>query len=578
MKMKKIITLLLAAAMITSLAACGGGETENDGPKDLSWLNTDGTLPIVAEGTEKTLEMAIVMHSDAGTPDSQWFYQFIVNEMNINLEITKISSGAEQITLMFADGDLPDIIIGAGLDAGALMRYGEDEKLLADLSPYITPEGTPNLYKLYSENPQYKEAVADSEGHIWSLGYINNTADRGQISRAFINYNWLEEYGLSTPATLDEFVNMLRTFKRRGDDIVPMGGSWNAENPLLILLNAFGYITENPRGTDISLRNGEIVLPVADREAYGEYLRTLKTLYNEGLIHKNFFTLGASDVKTILAEGRCGYVSNAPFTQTSDFTAWWGAQPLTSDYNTTAQWPQGREAALTCGDFVVSADSKNIELAMAFADWFFDPTGLNYNLSTNGPAATQEEYIYNDKVTGFEIDPNTFTVIFPDYLRNENKYSSKNDYAGKEIYLWGYRIFGLGAGNISSNLDAVQYGYTAQEIATGYTDVSVEGLQPQVRFEAENNGDMHFRLALEDTMVPYVTMDTLPEAYLDADTVAELANLWILIREYSSQETANFVIGRRELNDEELNKYFDEIERLGASRILEVYREYYAGK
>ena len=582
MKLKRIISIILATVLVFGLTACGGvGGNKATGPKnldELDWLNTGGILPIVKEGTEKTLKVAILMHSDAGTPDSQWFYQFIVNEMNINLEVTKISSGAEQITLMFADGDLPDIVIGAGLDTGALMRYGADEELLADLAPYITPELTPNLYKLYSEHPEYKEAVADSEGHIWSLGYINDTTDRGQISRAFINYNWLEEYGLSTPATVDEFVQMLRTFKTRGDNIVPMGGAWNSDNPLLILLNAFGYITENPKGTEIALRDGEVVLPVADREAYGEYIKLLKQLYDEGLIHKNFFTLGANDVKTMLAEGRCGYIANAPFTQTSDFTAWWGEQPLTSQYSSTVQWPQGRSAALTCGNFVVSAYSENIELAMAFADWFFDPTGLNYNLSTNGPAATQKEYIYNDKVTGFTIDEDTFTVIFPDYLRNENKYSSKNDYVGKEIYLWGYRIFGMGAGNISSNLDAIQYGYTADQIVSSYTDVTAEGIQAEVRKETENNGDMHFRLALEDTMVPYVTMDTLPEAYLDAATVSELANLWILVREYSSQETANFVTGRRALTEEELNKYFNEIEALGASRILEVYREYYASK
>lgn len=578
MNIKKIVSMLLAVILIMSMAACNntGNNTNNTGPRDLDWLNTNGEMPIVKDGTEKTLKVAIQMYSDSGDPEGQWFYQFVKNEMNINLEITKISSGAEQITLLFADGDLPDIIIGANLDSSALMRYGADEHLLQDLSAYITPELTPNLYKLYSENPEYKQAVTDSEGHIWSLGYINNTADRGQISRSFINYNWLEDAGLSTPETLDDFVQMLREFKKRGSDIVPMGGSWNAENPLLILLNAYGYLTENPKGTDIALRNGEIVLPVADREAYGEYVKLLKQMYDEGLIHENFFTMNMSSVKTMIAEGKCGYLATAPFTYTSDYTAYWGAQPLTSSYNPVAQWPEGNSAALTCGGFVVSAKSDNVELAMAFADWFFDPTGVNYNLSTNGPAATQTEYIYDSKVTGFTIDEETFTAVYPDYLRNENKYSSKNDYAGKEVYLWGYRILGYGAGDASSNLAAIQYGYNPEEIIYGYTDVTADGIQAEVRKEAANDGDMHFRLALEDTLVPYVVTDTLPEAYLDAATVSRLANAWILIREYSSQETANFVLGRRPLTDAELDKYFAEIEALGATEILQVYREYYA--
>ena len=573
----RCIAVLLVLIMLLSMTACGGknsGTTE-DGPRDLSWLNTDGTLPIVEEGTEKTLKIAIQMYSDSGDPETQWFYKFIEKEMNINLEITKLSSGAEQLTLMFADGDLPDIIIGAGLDSASLMRYGADEEMLADLAPYITEELTPNLYKLYSENPEYKDAVADKDGHIWSLGYINDTTDRGQISRAFINYDWLEDAGLSTPATLDEFVNMLKTFKSRGDNITPMGGSWEAENPLLILLNAFGYITENPKGMDIALRNGEVVLPIADREAYGEYIKLLRELYKEGLIHENFFTMNLSSVKTMIAQGECGYVATAPFTYTADYTSWWGAQPLTSNLNNTAQWPQGTDSALTSGGFVVSADSENKELAMAFADWFFEESGTNYNMSTNGPAATQTEYIYDDVVTGFEIDEETYLATFPGYVRKQNNYSSKNDYAGKEIYLWGYRLLGLGKGSESSNIAAIQYGYTPDEIVGGFTDVTVAGIQGEVRKETAKDGDMAFRLALEDTMVPYVTKDTLPTAYLDAETVSKLSNLWTLVKEYASQETANFVVGRRELTDAELDKYFNEIEALGATEIVNAYKEYY---
>ena len=272
---KRIFAAALAVLMLLGMTACKPNEdSKPSGPRELDWLNTDGTLPIVKEGVEKTLKIAITMYSDSGDADSQWFYQFIEKEMNINLEVTKIS-GSEQVSLMLADGDLPDIIIGGGFGTADLMNLGAVEEMFADLAPYITEKGTPNLYKLFNENPQYKAAVADQDGHIWSLGYINDTTDRGQISRAFINYEWLEDAGLETPKTLDEFVNMLHAFKKRGGDVVPMGGSWNSNNPSLILLNAFGYLTEDPQGFGISLRNGEVVLPVADREAYGEYLKLM---------------------------------------------------------------------------------------------------------------------------------------------------------------------------------------------------------------------------------------------------------------------------------------------------------------
>ena len=78
---KRIISMLLALVMVLSLAACGGKEDVNVpmdlSQEDLSWLNTESELPIVKEGVEKTLRVAIKMYSDAGAPDSQWFYQFI---------------------------------------------------------------------------------------------------------------------------------------------------------------------------------------------------------------------------------------------------------------------------------------------------------------------------------------------------------------------------------------------------------------------------------------------------------------------------------------------------------------------
>lgn len=583
--MKKLISLLLVLVLVLTLAACGG-EAENPANNEnnenvdvntdeLSWLNLESELPIVKEGNEKTLRVAISMYSDSGDPESQWFYQFIENEMNINLEITKIS-GAEQLTLLLADGDdLPDIIIGAISDEASLMRYGADEGVLADLSPYITQELTPNLYKMYQDYPQYKEAIEDSEGHIWSLGYVNDPTERGQISRMFYNYDWLESLDLSTPTTQEEFLDAMRQFKQLSGDEAPLVGSWSFTNPCLILLNSYGYITENPKGTDIAMRNGEVVLPVADREVYGEYLKLFKQIYDEGLIDKNFFTMGNNTVQAKIAGGKCGFLAEAPFVYTTEFASWWGAQPLTSQYNATAQWPRSG-GAQSCGGFVVSAKSENKELAMRFADWFFEETGANYNMSVNGPAETQTDYIYDSKVPGFVVNDEDFVASWPYYEKNKEDYSSKNDYLGKEVYLWGYRILGRGMGNVSSNLDAVQYGYTADQIVVTYSDVSAEGIQAEIREELYKDGEMCFRLALEDTLSPYVTDTYLPRAYLDAETSIEVGSMMAIIREYAAQETANFVVGRRPLTEDELNKYFDEIESLGALEVVEIYRQYYA--
>lgn len=571
---KRFLAALLAVVMLLSMAACGGkSDIDNEEKDDLSWLNTDGSLPLVKEGTEKTLKIAVRMHDDSGDPEGQWFYKFVEEEMNINLEVVRFtaSNANEFISMIMADGDLPDIIIGASLGSGSLVGYGA-EGLIADLAPYITPELAPNLYKLYNEQPEYKSYVADKEGHIWSLGFVSDPYDRGAIPRAFINYDWLEEAGLETPDTLDEFVDMLRAFKKRGDDVIPMGGSYASNNPGLIILNSLGYITEDANGMSIALRNGKPVLPAADREAYGEYLKVMNTLYTEKLIHQDFYTMDASATSAIFAANRVGYMTVAPFVVTANFGSWWGATALTSDFNDTQLWPAGT-SHLAPGNCVISAKSKNIELAVAFMDWLYEETAMNYNLSTNGPAATQTEYIYDDKVTGFTINEENFLPAWPDFENNKSSYSSKNDFIGKEVYLWGYTIVGRGNSTLGTNKDALQYGYTPDEIVNPYPDVSAEGIQGELRAQTTNDGEMNFRAALEDTMVPYVTHEMPVIIYYDEDTAERVNYLMTLVREYATQETAKFVTGRRPLS--EIDQYFDELDRLGAKEIVEITSEYY---
>lgn len=602
---KKVVAAVLSAVMLCSMAACGSqseeasgsgssapeavqessaeetqggqesgsaGETQS-GQESASipeWLDTSGNLPIVKEGEEKTLSVAIQMSVDSGNPEDMWFYQFIEDQMNINLEVTKFTSENQNefLSLTFADADLPDIIIAGYLNTSDLVTYGAEEGQLLDLAPYINETNMPNLTQIYETNPEYKNAVMDTEGHVWSLGYINNPKDRGQIPRAFINYDWLEEAGLEVPTTLDEFVDALRAFKERGDDIIPMAGGYNAANPCLILLNAYGYNTTDSKGLSIALRDGKVVLPVADREAYGAYLTTMNTLYSEELIDPDFYTTDGSTVSAIYSSGKSGFIPEAPFVYLSDYSSFWGASPLTSEYNDTQMWPAST-SAISAGQFVVSASCEEPELAMAFADWFFKAPGTNYEMSVSGPGAQDTDILYG--VKGMKIDPETKAVIYDDVEENPNLYSSTNDYLSKRVQLWAARIVGIGT---PQNILAKERvcGWSEDELDDGYPDLSTIDNPSELR-KTMNDGEMHFRVALEDTLVPYVEEGYPSSVYLDQETALRAANLLTVITEYAEQESAKFVTGTRSLD--ELDNYFDEIERLGATEYVEIYQNYY---
>ena len=113
-----------------------------------------------------------------------------------------------------------------------------------------------------------------------------------------------------------------------------------------------------------------MVLPAADREAYGAYLTFMKKLYEEELIHPDFFTMDINTAEATFKEGRFGTWDSMVSLYTNDVSPWWGAIPLTSEYNNTAQWPV-RANASSCGQGVVTSACEEPELACAFLDWFY---------------------------------------------------------------------------------------------------------------------------------------------------------------------------------------------------------------
>ena len=515
--------------------------------------------------------MFIEMNTDSPDPEETWLYQFITEAMNINIEVTKLvgDNKSEKLSLAFASGELPDIIIGGGFSVSDLYKYGTVEGQLIDLAPYINETNMPNLTAMYEKNPDLKIPVTDAEGHVWSLGHIGDSDNNQQVMRAFINYDWLEECNLEVPATLDEFTNMLRTFKEMDDNIIPLGGSWSANNPGGYILNAFGYITNDPEGLDISLRNGEVVLPVADREAYGEYLKYMNMLYTEGLIHPDFFTMDGNTTNAIMTEGRNGWFRQAPFVYVEDYGAWWGAQPLTSEWNDTAQWPIN-PGAVRYGSVMITSACEDPELAAAFIDYFYKPADHFMEstafMATAGPNLEyHSDYLYG--VGGYKLESEgSHTRIFLDMEANSDKWPNANSYLFQTVRLWNVKVMGTSlTTDLGSDFEGIRPGVA--ELMAEY-DVASDARH------AFTSGQFQFETALSETVCKYITTEVFPSAvYFDGETQERMNNIQVVIEDYAVNETAKFITGARSLD--ELDEYFDEIERLGAKEYVQTYAEYY---
>ncbi len=545
--------------------SAGEGEGQSQG-KDLSWLNSSDTLPLVKEGTEKKLSLYIQMSPESPDPEKLWLYKFIEDAMNIDIEVTKFTwqNRNEMIPLLFTDGnELPDLIIGAGFSAEELVNYGATEGQLIDLAPYLNETYMPHLTKIYTEHPEYLSAIRDGEGHIWSTGYITDPGECQVVSRAFMNYDWLEQCGKEVPQTLDELLDVLRAFKKMNPDCYPLGGSYMTNNPMIYIMNAFGYLTMDASGLSIALRDGKVVLPAADREAYGAFLTFMHTLYEEELIHPDFFTMDQSTTDTFMVEGRNGFIAQAPFLYTDDYEAWWGVMPLTSEYNDTAQWPINL-GALSCGSGVVTTACEEPELAATFLDWFY--TFHNLLLSTVGPNNEWDtEYLYD--VAGWSFD-DQMNQVHADL----KGYNSVAEYIPQVIQLWGYSTLGIDIydGSLEEYDKNPLTSWMPDEYAATLEDTSV------LRHDETycQSGQFHYMMSQKYTLCYHLATEGFPgQVYFDAETATTVTNLGVLLSDYSKAETAKFITGARPL--EELDDYFDEMDRLGATELLKYYDDYY---
>lgn len=169
---KQIVALALAGTMTLALGACGNGTDGNSSVSDsssaeeekkeesapaestqesveteegdgeeasgLEWLHP-ASIPMVDEGVEKKLSMYILSSEGAGNAEDVWMYKYIEGALNIDLEVTRFTDAnkSEFLSLAFASGELPDIIIGGDFDPAALVKYGMVEGQILDLGPYL---------------------------------------------------------------------------------------------------------------------------------------------------------------------------------------------------------------------------------------------------------------------------------------------------------------------------------------------------------------------------------------------------------------------------------------------------------
>ncbi|GGD94993.1 extracellular solute-binding protein [Paenibacillus nasutitermitis] len=266
MTKRKVITALLASMLvITLLAGCGSNDSENG---EASKSNTLKIMRTYHAGLEQFTGNDNINNNKLVNLLSEW------SGLNLNYEPLPKDNVSQKISVLLASGDVPDILwIPGKSDYFKLAQQGAFEPL-----DDLIKQNIPNISSVFSQD---ELDVAKLDGVTYGIPIrIAQKVGNGLLVRTDI----LSELGLKAPTTLDEMYKTLKTIKEK-KGIAPYTAA--TSNPGAFksgfspLAGAFGV------GTSTVVKDGKLEFSWLQPE-YKQFLETMKTWYDEGLIDKEF--------------------------------------------------------------------------------------------------------------------------------------------------------------------------------------------------------------------------------------------------------------------------------------------------
>ena len=193
--MRKMIRRCLCAAEAVLLLALAGCSTQKNAEKKPE--------SVTLRAMQYEVENQAIDFQDL------WYFQEIEQQTGVHIQFEDIkdSEWETRLSLMFASGTYPDLILRGSLD---VEEYGVSQHLVLPLDGYMDEGRLPNYTA--KMNQETRERLTSSDGHIYQLGFLisQNVNTSGHF---FINQSWLTRLGLSVPQTTDELLEVLRAFR-----------------------------------------------------------------------------------------------------------------------------------------------------------------------------------------------------------------------------------------------------------------------------------------------------------------------------------------------------------------------------
>lgn len=335
MKGKKIIALLLAIALLLGCTACGnqdGGSSSSrtssaadpsseessseSGASSAQTADADpyGPMPERVTLTIGRSEDANVSYQSGENSLDNYVVRYMSESLNIDYQHAFSVSGDEftnKVALTIAGGDLPDTMTVNESQLRQLVAAG----LIEDMTDVMNTYMSDSLRELYETTDGYALKSATFDGRIMAVPNVN--AGEDAIPMLYIRQDWLKECNLEAPKTMEDVINIAKTFKEKQmggentcgllvqQEIVTVGNSMYGLDAVFGLHDSFPELWYTR--DDGTLAYGSV------EPQTKEALADIRQMVADGIIEPDFAVRDSDKCNELVTSGKAGIF----------FACWW---------------------------------------------------------------------------------------------------------------------------------------------------------------------------------------------------------------------------------------------------------------
>ena len=542
---KKVFIFTVVATVVFTTTGCGElffGYNRTDTKQA---LDESYTFPL----KEKETITGLISYPTASEPDpnKRAIFERLEQKTNVHVDWTAIPSDqwGDKIALQMVNyKTLQDFVFSGGFSDSNLLKYA-DQGVIIPLEDYIEKD-MPNLKKVFEKYPEYKTMVTATDGHIYSLPWIEQlgegkTAIQTVGGMSYINKKWLDFLKLEVPTDIESFENVLQQFKDHASEIqaefhiegsiIPMSCIVNnGDQDPAILINGFGEgYGDADKDRHIAVTKDKKVISAATQEGYKEGIKWLHKLYAKGLIDPECFTQEWSTYVSKGKSGRYGVCFTWDIANIDNLKDWVPLPALTADIRNITPQNGSFTSGFDRGRCVVTALAKHPALVCSWLDQMYAPM--------QSPQNNWGTYGEKDKFNIFVMSTNS---------KGEPmlKHAPLGDVSPVEV---------REAQSVGGPL----------AILNEYYNVYVT-----VPDDAQYRLDWIKDIYTPDMNTKYV----YPNVFMSQKDTEEISNLLADIKAEINTKKSDWIMNG--MSDEDWNEYIKKLDAYGLQRFLEIYQSY----